>query len=171
MNTKVDLRLAIEKLAIEDLNFLASIDIGNIDYDDNYDDVCKSVYTLNDIKNIPLNMLIQAKNDNYQLILTYKDKSFGNGVAYDYFDIGKVLSFTLAEYGECPVCHKDKYRLPITANDFAPKYKNVLWDGEYICADCQQDLHNEELGVCSSCGELDYDLKHSNDMCDSCLYG
>lgn len=61
IDTKMDLRPAIQKLATYDLNRLLSVDIGELEVDDDLGVYhCNSAYHLDDIRAVSLDVLISA---------------------------------------------------------------------------------------------------------------
>lgn len=165
VDDKIDLRPAIQKLATEDLNRLLSVDIGELTYDVDLDGFrCDSAYHLDDIKAVPLDVLVSAMENWQDLVLIYKGKKPG-GPDGDSFDMKDVLKLLPVKYDKCPICGEEKFCLPIKIDisEFPYKYRETLEysleNDEYICADCQQDLLDGSIATCPICGclESDYD--------------
>lgn len=76
VDDKIDLRPAIQKLATYDLNRLLSVDIGELTYDVDLDGFrCDSAYHLDDIKAVPLDVLVSAMESWQDLVLIYEGKN------------------------------------------------------------------------------------------------
>lgn len=161
VDDKIDLRPAIQKLATEDLNRLLSVDIGELTYDVDLDGFrCDSAYHLDDIKAVPLDVLVSAMESWQDLVLIYEGKKH-SGPDGDSFDMKDVLKLLPVKYDNCPICGEEKFCLPIKidVDKFPYKYRETLEysleNDEYICADCQQDLLDGNIGTCPICGRLD----------------
>ena len=161
IDTKMDLRPAIQKLATYDLNRLLSVDIGELEVDDDLGVYhCNSAYHLDDIRAVPLDVLISAMENWQDLVLLYKSKR-PNDPDGEKFDMKEVLKLLPVKYDKCPICEKEKFCLPIKNNigEFPYKYKEELEyfmeNNEYICAECQQNLLDGNIGTCAICGRLE----------------
>lgn len=161
VDDKIDLRPAIQKLATYDLNKLLSVDIGELTYDVDLDGFrCDSAYHLDDIKAVPLDVLVSAMESWQDLVLIYEGKK-PSGPDGDNFDMKNVLKLLPVKHDNCPICGEEKFCLPIKNNigEFPYKYKEELEyfmeNNEYICAECQQNLLDGNIGTCAICGRLE----------------
>lgn len=161
VDDKIDLRPAIQKLATKDLNRLLSVDIGELTYDVDLDGFrCDSAYHLDDIKAVPLDVLVSAMESWQDLVLIYEGKK-PSGPDGDNFDMKDVLKLLPVKHDNCPICGEEKFCLPIKNNigEFPYKYKEELEyfmeNNEYICAECQQNLLDGNIGTCAICGRLE----------------
>jgi hypothetical protein len=161
VDDKIDLRPAIQKLATKDLNRLLSVDIGELTYDVDLDGFrCDSAYHLDDIKAVPLDVLVSAMESWQDLVLIYEGKK-PSGPDGDNFDMKNVLKLLPVKHDNCPICGEEKFCLPIKNNigEFPYKYKEELEyfmeNNEYICAECQQNLLDGNIGTCAICGRLE----------------
>lgn len=161
VDDKIDLRPAIQKLATYDLNRLLSVDIGELTYDVDLDGFrCDSAYHLDDIKAVPLDVLVSAMESWQDLVLIYEGKK-PSGPDGDNFDMKNVLKLLPVKHDNCPICGEEKFCLPIknSIGEFPYKYKEELEyfmeNNEYICAECQQNLLDGNIGTCAICGRLE----------------
>lgn len=145
IDTKMDLRPAIQKLATEDINMITNIGIGHLLVDDFNNEYAHIEYSLDSLNNVSLAQLNEDDDNGDFIILKYS-----NGI-FDEIDIMNVLIHLGLVETDCFVCDKVKLCLSINVSDFDSYYKKFLLDRALVCEDCRKQLHNKEIKLCDSC--------------------
>lgn len=145
IDTKMDLRPAIQTLATEDFNMITNIGIGHVLVDDFNNPYAHIEYSLDSLNNVSIAQLNEDDTNGDFIVLQYSNGTF------DELDIIDVLIQLGLVETDCFICDKVKLCLPINVSDFDSYYKKFLLDGALVCEDCRKQLHNKEIKLCDSC--------------------
>ena len=162
MNTTIDLRKALAKLGIDESQ-LVEIGIGLVDYDDNGDLFGKPKGPKLEDFLLTWEQLNYLKDSgDYVYAIYNKDSGYQS---YEYLMASDIAKSNNIGYHSCEVCDDYKLCLPINSSDYDNYYKNVFYDGDYVCYDCHQKLLDWEISVCASCHS---NLATKDGYCSDC---
>lgn len=159
---KIDLRKALAKLGIDESQ-LVEIGIGLVEYDDNGDPFSKPKGPKLEDFLLTWEQLNYLKDSSDYVYAIYnKDSGYQS---YEYLMASDIAKSNNISYHSCEVCDDYKLCLPINSSDYDNYYKNVFYDGDYVCYDCHKKLLDWEISVCASCRSS---LATKDGYCSSC---
>lgn len=145
---KIDLRKALAKLGIDESQ-LVEVGIGLVGYDDNGDPFSKPKGPkLKDFLLTWEQLNYLKDSGDYVYAIYNKDSGYQS---YEYLMASDIAKSNNIDYHSCEVCDDYKLCLPINSSDYDDYYKNVFYDGDYVCYDCHKKLLDWEISVCASC--------------------
>lgn len=148
MNTTVDLRKALAKLNIDESQ-LVEIGIGLVEYDDNGDLFSKPKGPKLEDFLLTWEQLNYLKDSgDYVYAIYNKDSGYQS---YEYLMASDIAKSNNIDYHSCKVCNEYKLCLPVNPEDYDGYYKNVFYNGDYICYNCHKAVLNWDVDICGQC--------------------
>ena len=161
-NNKIDLCKALAKLGIDESQ-LVEIGIGLVEYDDNGDPFSKPKGPkLEDFLLTWEQLSYLEDSGDYVYVIYNKDSGYQS---YEYLMASDIAKSNNIDYHSCKICNEYKLSLPINPSDYDDYYKDVFYDGGYVCFDCHKALLNGDVDRCRQCHSR---LASHDGYCSNC---